>query len=119
MGAWGEEPWDNDSAADWFGDLWEGTPMGERTLEALRSGEGEVMVAALWFCTQLCRVYVWPIDHLDETLDAAIAAADQLLAGDDEDGFLDLWDDAEVDMRPAIEERRAALVARRKPTDPV
>jgi hypothetical protein len=115
VGSWGNEPWDNDHAADWFGDLWDGTPIVDRVLEGLTSGRGDEMVAALWLCTQLCRVYVWPIDRLAETVAAAVAAADQLLAGDDEDGLIELWSDANVDLVPQIEGYRTELIARRDP----
>lgn len=92
MGAWGLDPWDNDTAADWFGDLWTDTPMVDRVLDALRQGD-ESTVAALWVCSQFCRVYVWPIDRIDETVEAAIAAAEQILAGEDEEGLVEMWDD--------------------------
>ena len=114
MGAWGKDPWDSDEAADWFGDLWEGTPVVDRVLTALTSGDGEAMQAALWLCTELCRVYVWPIDRYDETLAAAIAAADTLLAGEDDEGLLELWED-DPEIRGRIEAHRAVLVARRDP----
>ncbi|HET7490125.1 MAG TPA: hypothetical protein VFJ85_19530 [Acidimicrobiales bacterium] len=113
MGTWGFDPWDNDSAADWFGELWDDTPIVDRVLEGLRSGGGHEMLAALWLCTQLCRVYVWPVYRLDETLDAAIAAADQLLAGADENGLVELWSDADVDIVTQIKGYRSELTARR------
>lgn len=116
MGAWGQEPWDNDTAGDFFGDLWEGTPVADRVLDALRSGDGEVMVAALWLCSELCRVYVWPIERYDETLSAGITAADLVLAREDDDGLLDLWDESGIDLAPQIAGYRATLVARRDHT---
>jgi len=96
VGTWGKQPWENDTAADFFGELWGGTPIVDRVLRALQSDEGETIFAALWLCSELCRTYVWPIDRLEETLTHAVAAADRLLAGDDEDQLLQRWDDGEV-----------------------
>lgn len=110
MGAWGTDPWDNDSAADFFGALWDDVPIVDRVHAGLRSDHGAEVVAALWLCAGLCRVYVWPIDRLDETVALAVAAADRLLAGDDADGYLELWDDPAV--RAQVERFRAELAAR-------
>jgi hypothetical protein len=112
MGAWGMDPWDNDTAADWFGDLWDGTSMVDRVLAVLRADGDEATVAALWFCSELCRVYVWPIDRYDETLDAAIAAADRILAGEDEEGLVEMWEDDPAFVAQ-IEGFRATLAARK------
>lgn len=114
MGAWGREPWDNDSAADWFGDLWEDVPIVDRVLSALDGPEGEEALAAVWLCTELCRVYVWPIDRYGETLDHAIAAADRLLARKDANRLLDLWDDVGAsEVTVQLEGFRRVLVDRR------
>jgi hypothetical protein len=110
VGTWGEEPWDNDVAADWFGNLWEAVPIVENVLAGLNDENGDVAVAALWMCTQLCRVYVWPIDRMDETLSAAVAAADRILAGEDENGWVELWGNAAMTAR--IEGYRTELIER-------
>jgi hypothetical protein len=93
------DPWDNDSAADWFGDLWRDTPIVDRVLEVLREDAGEATVAALWLCSELCRVYIWPVDRFDETVDAAIAAAERILAGEDEEGLVEMWDDPDFNAQ--------------------
>lgn len=111
MGAWGEQPWENDSAADWFGDLWDGTPIVGRVHAGLRSDDTLEAVAALWLCSQLCRIYVWPVDAVDQTLHLGIAVADRILAGEDAEGFLSLWDER-PDMRAQIESMRALMVER-------
>ena len=36
MSAWGFEPWANDSAADWFGDVFEQTGLAKRVEQGLR-----------------------------------------------------------------------------------
>jgi hypothetical protein len=113
VGAWGEQPWENDSAADWFGDLWDGTPIVERVHAGLRSEDSFEAVAALWTCSHLCRVYVWPVATIDDTLELGISAADRILSGDDDEGFLSLWDDR-PDIRQQIEDLRTQLVERRR-----
>lgn len=113
MGAWGMDPWDNDGAADWFGDLWSDSTMVDGVLAALNVEGDEATVAALWLCSHLCRVYVWPIDRLDETLDAGIAAAERILAGEDEEGMVELWDDPAFTAQ--IEGFRDTLLARKHP----
>jgi hypothetical protein len=103
VGAWGNEPWDNDQAADWFGDLWGGTPIVDRVVAALGSGDRDEMFAAMWMCTQLCRVYVWPIERLDETLAAAIAAGEQLLAGADADDITEQVETYLAELRSRLD----------------
>lgn len=115
MGAWGLDPWDNDTAADWFADLWRDSPVVDRVLEALRQDGDESTVAALWLCSELCRVYIWPIDRLDETVEAAIAAAERILAGEDEEGLVEMWDDP--DFNAQIEELLETMRARRPQQD--
>ena len=41
MGAWGYEPWDDDLAADWFGDLFEKTKLADRVERTLRKKDVE------------------------------------------------------------------------------
>ena len=93
MGAWGTKPWENDGAADWFGDVLEGNPLIDRVDETLRGGSGDQQYAALWVVARLARVYVWPIERLDGTLRLARTVADAMLAGEDGDGFLEDWED--------------------------
>jgi Domain of unknown function (DUF4259) len=73
MGAWGKLPWDNDGAADWFGELFEKTKLAERVEDTLRldvDSHGEIGAAAsvLLF---LGRVYIWPVHDLDRHLTLA------------------------------------------------
>ena len=111
MGAWGKEPWDNDTAADWFGALWESGNVPAAVRQGLDSESSDEAVAALWVCAELCRTYVWPIDAFDDTLRAAVAAAERILNGEDPDGYLELWNnDSEVVDR--LRQFREALVAR-------
>jgi hypothetical protein len=112
MGAWGTDPWDNDKAADFFGDIWEAAPIVDQVHAGLGSNDGSEMVAALWLCSCLCRAYVWPIDRLDETLALAIKTADRLINGQDEDRYLDLWDDPTVTAQ--VEGFRSELASRQR-----
>jgi hypothetical protein len=74
MGAWGYAPWDNDGAADWFGDLFEATRLADRVEEALRldaEDHHEEIRAAAAAVIMLGRVYVWPVEKLDEHVQLA------------------------------------------------
>jgi len=77
MGTWAFEPWDNDEAADWYGELMDRTRLREAWLEGIQADPGDapatVRAAGALFL-MLGRVYVWPIDHLDRDLETAIAA---------------------------------------------
>jgi hypothetical protein len=112
MGAWGLEPWDNDGAADFFGELWEGTPIVDRVIAALDGEDSEAALAALWLCSEICRNYVWPIQRLAETIEHAIAAANRLLAGEDDEGLLELYDDETATAR--VVQCRDALLSRER-----
>lgn len=76
MGAWGKLPWENDGAADWFGDLFKKTRLAmhvEDTLKLEVENSHEEIRAAASVLLLLGRDYVWP--DLDRHL---TLAADQL-----------------------------------------
>lgn len=76
MGAWDNEPWANDSAADWFADVMGTTALREQWLTGISADpeeEFEVVRAAAWLFIQLGRTYVWPIENLNDDLERAIA----------------------------------------------
>ncbi len=76
MGAWGKLPWDNDGAADWFGELFEKTKLAkqvEDTLKLAVEDSHEEIRAAASVLLFLGRVYIWPVRDLDRHL--ALAAA--------------------------------------------
>lgn len=85
---WGDEPWDNDQAADWFANLMRATHFPDRVRATLLlcdeeddSGENTPLLRAAVYCVlQFCRVYVWPIDRLDDDLELAIKAARKILS---------------------------------------
>ena len=75
MGTWARLPWDNDSAADWFGDTFDKTGLAHRVEETLNlsvDDSAEEIRAAAAVVLLLGRVYVWPIKDLDRHL--ALAA---------------------------------------------
>lgn len=111
MGAWGVQPWDNDTAADWFGATMDGNPLVDRVDEALSSGSSEQQYAALWIVAKLGRAYIWPIARLDATLKLAKASVDAMLHGNDPDDLVEEFE-GDVDLvstltalRDEIEER--------------
>lgn len=78
MGAWGELPWDNDGAADWFGDLFDKTKLAEQVEDTLKldvDDSYEEIRAAASVLLFLGRVYIWPVHDLDRHL---TLAADRL-----------------------------------------
>jgi hypothetical protein len=78
MGAWGELPWDNDGAADWFGDLFDKTKLAEQVEDTLKldvDDSYEEIRAAASVLLFLGRVYIWPVHELDHHL---ALAADRL-----------------------------------------
>ncbi|MEO0459364.1 MAG: hypothetical protein AAF219_00885 [Myxococcota bacterium] len=86
MGMWGLDPWDNDAAADWFGDLMDTTQLRRHWLSAIEGDaedDPERVRAAVWLFLQLGRVYVWPIDHLESDLELAIRAAERLKSNEE------------------------------------
>ena len=109
MGAWGHRPWENDAAADFFGDLF---PPGfhDKVMAALREDDddGGRWRAAAWVVSALAHSsYLWP--GAPSTMeDACRAAANRLeqLAAESEAGD-EFWDPDE------LRREAAALRARR------
>jgi hypothetical protein len=78
MGAWGKLPWDNDGAADWFGDLFEKTKLAKHVEDTLRldvQDSHEEIRAAASVLLFLGHSYIWPVKDLDRQL---TLAADRL-----------------------------------------
>lgn len=94
MGAWGKEPWDNDSAADFFHSVF-GDGFHDRVMASLREEDfdGGEWRAAAWLVYQLAHsAYVWP-GGAGAMADACRLAADRLdqLATESEEGD-EFWD---------------------------
>lgn len=75
MGTWDVQPWDNDDAADWFSEFFEGIDFDSRIESAFEHEDSYDQVRAACYILQvLGRVYVWPgdIDKLGSHLDRGI-----------------------------------------------
>ncbi len=74
MGCWGVKPYQNDSAADWFGDLWDALPVPSKVEETLKldlEDSHEEIRAAVHVLLQLGVTYIWPVDSIDRQCDLA------------------------------------------------
>jgi len=84
---WGDQPWDNDRAADWYGVMMKKTGIPaytRKTLsEELHKDSAEVLRAAAFCVVQFGRIYVWPTEELRDDLKLAIEALKQVLNDDD------------------------------------
>ena len=110
MGMWAFAPWDNDEAADWFGDFMDGTQLRREWLKGIGAdpmdSPGVVRAAAAVFI-MLGRVYVWPIKTFDEDLELTIQSLSSVAANEEY---------AESpELVAAIEQEVAELKSRRKP----
>ena len=90
MGAWGTAAWDNDDAADWFGDLFDDTKLAQRVEKALKTKDieensGKIRAAA-YMLVALGRVYIWPVDDLDRHLKLAIEKLEAISKLDEYEG---------------------------------
>ncbi len=77
MGMWGFKPWDNDQAADWFGNFMDKTKFRKAWLSGIKedpTDEPDVVRAAAALFVRLGHVYVWPIDMYAEDLERTIVA---------------------------------------------
>ncbi|MEM7165863.1 MAG: hypothetical protein AAF581_10385 [Planctomycetota bacterium] len=83
MGAWDLLPWDNDGAADWFGDLFDDSELAVRVETALAADPEdahEEIRAAAALLIMLGRTYIWPVDRIDATIRLAIDKLKQVAA---------------------------------------
>jgi hypothetical protein len=109
MGAWATWAWGNDSAADWFGDMFETTGLAnyvEETLQRDVEDCHEEVRAAAYMLAVLGRVHVWPIDDLDNHLALAISKLEEIRA-------LDIYQEV-PDFVKALDEEIAVLKSRQK-----
>lgn len=83
MGAWATAAWDNDGAADWFDDMFDATGLANYVRETLQRDiewRAEEVRAAAYMVAALGRVYIWPIDDLDNDLALAISKLEEIKA---------------------------------------
>ena len=77
MGMWAFRHWDNDEAADWYGEVMDRTRLRDVWLKGISQAPNEspdTVRAASALFVMLGRVYIWPIKHFDEDLERTIAA---------------------------------------------
>jgi hypothetical protein len=70
MGSWGERPYDNDTAADWFGEIME-VPcqkIEELLARPVDDSHYDEYRAAAWFLSKIGRNYVYPTASLSKHL---------------------------------------------------
>jgi hypothetical protein len=109
MSAWATAAWDNDGAADWFGDMFDATGLAKYVEEALERDVAdyhEQVRAAAYMLVALGRVYVWPIGDLDNHLALAISKLEEVKA-------LETYQEV-PDLIKAINEEIAVLKSRLK-----
>ena len=81
MSAWATAAWDNDGAADWYSNMFETTWLAkhvEETLERDTRQYHEEIRAAAYLLITLGRVYIWPIEDLDNHLMLAISKLEEI-----------------------------------------
>ena len=83
MGAWGIKPYENDSASDWFSDLWDEFALPSKVEETLKmdleDGHEEIRAAA-YVLIQLGNTYIWPVDSIDRHCDLAARRLEEIKA---------------------------------------
>jgi len=85
MGVWGKLPWDNDAAADWFGDLFDKTRLAKEVEDTLNLHVGtyhDEIRAAASLLIFLGRVYIWPIRDLERHLKLAADRLEEVIRVD-------------------------------------
>lgn len=102
MGAWGVKPWDNDTAADWFMDLFDKTKLAQYVEETLRSeltdsfNYPEIRAAA-YMVIVLGHWYIWP-NELKTHLALAVSRLQEIV----DKGCLDEDPEAVTEVKKEI-----------------
>ena len=89
MGCWGVKPYEDDSAADWFGDLWDEFPVPAKIEETLNldfEDSHEEIRAAAHILMQLGETYIWPVDSIDRHCDLAARRLEEIMAMEEYSG---------------------------------
>jgi|SRR5688572_31683498 len=87
MGDWGTKPWDNDIAADWFGNMMDATGLAQYVEKTLHQELGDEdpgaialkIRAAVSVLVLLGHIYVWPGENLENNLQLAISRLEEIL----------------------------------------
>lgn len=80
MGVWGNNPWENDSAADWFSSAFAGVDLEARISTGLDDESPDRCRAAAYLLSLLGNPYVWPGDpgRLARLVDKALTRMESL-----------------------------------------
>ena len=107
MDCWGVKPYENDSAADWFGDLWDEFPIPSKVEEALKldlEDNHEKIRAAAHVLVQLGENYIWPVGSIERHCHLAARRLEEMKAMEIYRG-----DDFQTEMRKEIEILRSRI----------
>jgi len=107
MGSWGVKPFENDAAADWFGDLWDEFPVPAKVEEALNldlDDAHEEVRAAAHILVQLGETFIWPVDSIDRHCDLAVRRLTEIKAMEEYEG-----EDFQSEIQKEIEILRARI----------
>jgi hypothetical protein len=107
MGCWGVKPYESDSAADWFGDLWDEFPIPSKVEETLKldlEDNLEEIRAAAHLLVQLGQVYIWPVDSIDRHCDLAARRLQEIKALEEYSG-----DDFQAQLQSEIDILRSRI----------
>jgi hypothetical protein len=107
MGCWGVKAYENDSAADWFGNLWDDCPVPARVEAALQldlEDCHEEIRAAAHVLVQLGDTYIWPVALIDKHCDLAARRLEEIKAMEIYDGA-----DFQLEIQKEIEILRSRI----------
>jgi hypothetical protein len=85
MGTWGNLPWDNDAAGDWFDALFGKTKLAKEVEDTLNLHVGtyhDEIRAAASLLLFLGRVYIWPVRDLHRHLTLAADRLEEVIRVD-------------------------------------
>lgn len=81
MGTWDNNPWDNDEALDWLGDLFNKTKLDKKIAQAFdldHEEYPETIRMAAYMLINLGQIYIWPLDRLEGDLEKAIKVMEKI-----------------------------------------
>jgi len=93
MGAWGENPQDNDTAADWYSTVLQDLGVERKIEKGLKSKWHEERRAAADLVRRLGYCYIYDINLLDKHVQMAIDAIEGLIKDTE---WINLWKDPQL-----------------------
>lgn len=109
MGAWGYQPEDNDTAADWFGNTMGKSKLPSRIERGLRSKDEDEVRAAAFLLEQVGYVYIYDVSVLTDHLALAIEKLHGILH---DKAWIENWRDSNAikrSLRKQIKELKVRL----------